>query len=297
MKRIALLNIECFVSSAAMEQIIAEHSEQIELVIASDRYKGRHGGVIKQAFDNFRRGGLFFTHYLGMNFLLHPIFAKMTELLSRFTPLKLQRKSLKRCCNEAGISFAKAANVNDPKIIALLKEHEVDLIVSFYFDQILKKEIISIPEHGVVNFHPAILPDCRGLSPVIFSAVKNDERFGITLHDIDNEAIDEGPILAIATLDPPPSKSILKLESAVCSAGVDLFRKIVHDLPKLRKESRSQSGGNYYSYPTRADLRELKKLGYKLTSEKDFFAHYLEKAKRIVDNPQQAKSATSESEK
>ena len=277
MYKIALLNIECFPSSAAIERIIAEHKDQIKLVVASDRYKGRNGGIIRQAKDNFFRSGFPFTHYLALHFLYHPLALSIVAFLNRFLGFRLQRKSLNRSCELAGVPFVKTADINSPEMLSLLREHEIDLIAVFYFDQILKKNIISIPKHGVINFHPAILPNCRGLFPVVFSAVKNNGAFGMTVHDIEDESIDAGPILAQATIETPVTKSILRLEQAVNLAGVKLFRDVIHDLPELRSKSQHQNGGAYYSYPSRADLRKLKELEFRLTSTKDFVLHYCEK--------------------
>ncbi len=277
MYKIALLNIECFASSAAIENIITEHKEQIKLVIATDRYKGRHGGICRQAKDNFVRSGFPFTHYLALHFLYHPLAVGLVAFLNRFFRCRFTRKSLKQSCKQAGVPLVMTADINSCEMLNLLHKHEIDLIAVFYFDQILKKKIISLPKHGVINFHPAILPDCRGLFPVIFSALKNNGVFGMTVHDIENESIDAGPILTQSIIDTPDTKSILRLEQAVNLEGIKLFRDVIQDLPGLRSRSQCQTGGAYYSYPSRADLRELKSRGFRLTSTKDFVRHYCEK--------------------
>jgi len=275
--KIAFLNIECFGCSAAVERIMEEHRDQIRLVVASNPDKPQHGGIISETRKHFVRSGFLFNHYLALNFLYHPLALTIVGLLNRLPGVRLRRRSLKRSCELAGVPYVMTADVNSPEILALLREHDIDLIVSFYYDQILKSEIISIPEHGVINFHPGILPDCRGLFPVIFSALRNNGVFGMTAHDIQDETIDTGPILAQTILEIPDTRSILKLDLAVTHAGVKLFREVIRNLPQLRRRSQSQTGGNYYSYPTRSDLHELKTLGYYLTSTKDFVVHYCER--------------------
>jgi len=77
---------------------------------------------------------------------------------------------------------------------------EVELCVVAGFSYILPQSLIDRCR-DVVNFHPGIIQHCRGPQPVAAAILRGHARFGVTLHRIDSEAIDAGPILAQRSLD------------------------------------------------------------------------------------------------
>lgn len=80
-----------------------------------------------------------------------------------------------------------------------LADTSADLFVVVAYNAIIPKHILEIPEHGVLNAHPSLLPRFRGPSP-IRSAILADERvLGSTIILLD-EQMDHGPIVAQETL-------------------------------------------------------------------------------------------------
>jgi methionyl-tRNA formyltransferase len=71
-----------------------------------------------------------------------------------------------------------------------------DLFVVVAYNFILPDWLLALPQHGVLNLHPSLLPLLRGASP-IRSAILQDrpEALGVTIMLIDTE-MDHGPILA-----------------------------------------------------------------------------------------------------
>ena len=58
---------------------------------------------------------------------------------------------------------------------------------------VLKKETLNMAKVGWLNVHPGLLPEFRGLDPVLWSLFC-EKPVGATLHFL-TEAIDEGPVL------------------------------------------------------------------------------------------------------
>jgi methionyl-tRNA formyltransferase len=52
------------------------------------------------------------------------------------------------------------------------------------------------PKIGVVNFHPAFLPSCRGLFRILFSYLYNEQKYGLSAHWMINTDIDAGRLIA-----------------------------------------------------------------------------------------------------
>lgn len=93
---------------------------------------------------------------------------------------------------------------------------------------ILKSNFLDIPERGFLNAHPGLLPEFRGVDPVLW-AVLEDAEIGATVH-LMTEGIDEGPILLRAPLDPQPEvKSLLALRLACMRHGARLLARVLSD--------------------------------------------------------------------
>lgn len=80
------------------------------------------------------------------------------------------------------------------KWLELLIENNVDY--GFCFGRhILKGELLNKYKFRIVNFHPAILPQFRGVKAIDQALAENVNVLGNTAHFID-EGVDTGPIIA-----------------------------------------------------------------------------------------------------
>jgi methionyl-tRNA formyltransferase len=86
-------------------------------------------------------------------------------------------------------------NVNAPHWIDLLKRLRPDILFSFYFRQMLSREILDIPILGAINLHGSYLPKYRGRCPVNWVLVNGETETGVTLHYM-VERPDAGDIIA-----------------------------------------------------------------------------------------------------
>jgi methionyl-tRNA formyltransferase len=76
-----------------------------------------------------------------------------------------------------------------------VKRLNVDLIVVYFFSQILKTAILQTPRLGILNCHPSLLPRYAGPHPS-FWMIKNGESVaGVTVH-VMTEQVDAGDIVA-----------------------------------------------------------------------------------------------------
>lgn len=97
-------------------------------------------------------------------------------------------------CETLGIDipFYFTDRINSEKTVKLIKSLKLDIVL-FSADTIAGKEIINIPSIGLLNCHPALLPEYRGCNAVEW-AIYHDRPVGSTCHIID-EGIDTGPIV------------------------------------------------------------------------------------------------------
>ena len=103
------------------------------------------------------------------------------------------------------MGYSPALNISsskEPLPIEELKKLEASVFVVASFGKILPKEILEIPEFGVLNVHPSLLPKLRGASPIQSTILEGIEP-GVTIIKMD-ERVDHGPILAQSRVEIEP---------------------------------------------------------------------------------------------
>jgi methionyl-tRNA formyltransferase len=134
-----------------------------------------------------------------------------------------------------------------------------DLGISFVYWKILKEPLISFPRYGVINFHPAPLPDYRGLAGYNLAILEGLDHWGVTAHYI-NSGIDTGPIIDVFKFSIDPNEeTVTTLERTSQDFMVRLFKKTVRrvDEARSRLETRENTGGRSIN---RQEFNEIRKV-------------------------------------
>ena len=117
-------------------------------------------------------------------------------MLCRSKPIRAMtpRFDTWRWLDKEKIQRITSPNVNSPTFVDYVKCLNIDLIVVFFFPQILKPALLQAPRLGVLNCHPSLLPRYGGPHPA-FWMIKNGESVaGVTIH-VMTEKIDAGDIV------------------------------------------------------------------------------------------------------
>ena len=92
---------------------------------------------------------------------------------------------------------------------------DIDLVLSFLFWKRIREPLISLPRLGCLNFHPAPLPDMRGIGGYNVAILEGLREWGVSAHFVD-EQLDTGDLVAVDRfpLDPESATAFsLDLES------------------------------------------------------------------------------------
>ena len=92
------------------------------------------------------------------------------------------------------IKLIKVQNINDEENIKIINKISPDLILVMGWSQILKNQILTIPQIGIIGSHPTELPKFRGRAPIPWSIIKNITQSALTFFWIE-EGTDSGHIL------------------------------------------------------------------------------------------------------
>jgi phosphoribosylglycinamide formyltransferase-1 len=117
---------------------------------------------------------------------------------------------------------------HDGEIIAVLREHQVDLVCLAGYMRLLSTSFIEAFRNRILNIHPSLLPCFPGLDAQKQALAHGVKWSGCTVHFVD-ETLDGGPIIAqriVPVLDEDTESSlstrILEQEHQLYAAAVAL---------------------------------------------------------------------------
>ena len=142
---------------------------------------------------------------------------------------------------------------------------DIDLAISYGFSKLIKENLINKCRIGCINFHPAPLPEWRGMGGVFnFAIYEKESRWGVTSHYVDNK-FDTGDIIkknSITLRDEDYSISSLTKRSH--TEMLKLFHETMNIVVKCELENivvprKKQEKGRYISTKDFEELRRINK--------------------------------------
>jgi methionyl-tRNA formyltransferase len=125
---------------------------------------------------------------------------------------------------ERGLPVRTPASMRDPAEIAAFAALGLDAAVVVAFGQILPAEVLDAPRLGSFNLHGSLLPRWRGAAPIQRAVMAGDVQTGVQVMRM-TEGLDEGPVLATATLRIGPLDTAGTLHDRMAAAGADLLAR------------------------------------------------------------------------
>ena len=140
----------------------------------------------------------------------------------------------------------------------LVKERELDLLISASSPSILDQRILNASKIGIVGCHPGLLPRFRG-SCCVEWAIDMDEPVGNTIYFL-SKGIDEGPVVIQETIELTKKDTYQDVRQKAYLAGFDLLargvRKIIDECLDPRK-MQYQVGGKKFKTMTDKKLKTV----------------------------------------
>ncbi|RKP47739.1 formyltransferase family protein [Pararobbsia silviterrae] len=255
--RLALFTLESLANATAVRRFVASHGHDLVLVGLSDPFRQSMGGSLGQTWRHLKRSGPRFLPYLAANFSLPRL---RGALPARRANRDAEDQPLRDLCAALDIPAIVVSDVNDTDIRDRLRSLDVDLLISFHFDQIFDAQTLGIARLGGVNVHPSLLPQHRGPVPTLHALLEHPPRFGVTVHRLVPQ-IDAGPILAQAPVTLPERTTALRAASLLHERGGELLDAV---LPAIASGTAHESHAAtlpYCPFPTRSQLRDVSKRG------------------------------------
>jgi folate-dependent phosphoribosylglycinamide formyltransferase PurN len=264
--KIVLCHLDSLTALPALNLVFAELGDQIGLVLSSKRFGSKHGGFWRQAITSVRRYGIGLTLWLGFDLISVGIVARFARLIAFGRDRPPALSTLTGLAVQYGAQLIETSNVNAAATLCAVRDYAPDLILVMNFDQILRSPLIALPSLGTINVHPSLLPALRGPCPVIWAVGERRSLSGVTIHVIEDETIDAGPILAQVEVVIDPHQSVAEVNSALLVAGARTLHATIEQLATDGSMGRKQnlSSGQYVGFPTRSDMRTFRRAGLRL---------------------------------
>ena len=173
--------------------------------------------------------------------------------------------SIEYFCQRNGVKILPYRNVNHPRFVEFVKNSKIDLIVSVAAAQIFKSDILRAPKFGCINIHNAPLPDYRGMMPSFWQMFHGEKQTVATVHEMVEE-IDKGRIIFQAHTEITKGMTldalIKKTKKVNAWALIRVLRMFQEG--RVRYRPLPKKKGSYFSFPSRRDVVEFKKRGYRI---------------------------------
>lgn len=117
-----------------------------------------------------------------------------------------------------GIPVITPDNPNTPEVVEQIRALQPDFFFSFYYREMLRRELLDIPKSGALNMHGSLLPKYRGRVPVNWAIIHGETETGATLHYM-TEKPDNGNIVAQQSVPILPDDTALHVFQKVTVAA------------------------------------------------------------------------------
>ncbi len=191
----------------------------------------------------------------------------MRKIVNKLNLLGVIKKaySIEYFCRSHGVRILPHRNVNHRRFVEFVKENETDLIVSVAAAQIFKSDILRAPRLGCINIHNAPLPDYRGMMPSFWQMFHGEGQTVATIHEMVEE-IDKGRIVYQKRTTIERGMTLDALIKKTRKVDALALLKVLHMFKqgRVKYHSLSRIKGSYFSFPSRRDVVEFKRRGYRI---------------------------------
>lgn len=96
----------------------------------------------------------------------------------------------------------------------------VDVGVVASYGQLIRRDLLSLPPHGILGIHPSLLPKYRGAAPIARAILQGEKQTGVTIFRL-NEALDAGEVISRKTVSIEPEENTQQLTERLAKLSAD----------------------------------------------------------------------------
>jgi methionyl-tRNA formyltransferase len=133
---------------------------------------------------------------------------------------------------------------------------DIDVVISFLFWKRIREPLLSLPRIGCLNFHPAPLPDLRGLGGYNVAILEALPEWGVSCHFVD-ESFDTGDLVEVVRFPiDQHAETAFSLDLRSQERLLELFQRVIGETLAGEELPREPQGEG--RYVTRAEFESLR---------------------------------------
>jgi methionyl-tRNA formyltransferase len=102
--------------------------------------------------------------------------------------------ALRAAAQERGVTVHQFKSLRAPEAIQAMKDAGADIGIMAFVLQFAPQELVAIPRHGTIQYHPSLLPKYRGPSSINWPIIKGEMETGLTIFR-PSDGLDEGAVI------------------------------------------------------------------------------------------------------
>ena len=134
-------------------------------------------------------------------------------------PVKILAQSL-------GLEVIQPPRLREPEPFAKLASWQPEMIVVAAYGQILRQNVLDLPQYGCINVHASLLPRWRGAAPIQAAIAAGDIQSGVSIMKMD-AGVDNGPVLAQHVVPVLASDNAETLSARLADVGAQLLMETI----------------------------------------------------------------------
>jgi methionyl-tRNA formyltransferase len=169
---------------------------------------------------------------------------------------QIKQPAVKSLALELRLPVTQPAKLRAPEAMEQLRAWSPEVIVVAAFGQILRPDVLGLPQYGCINVHASLLPRWRGAAPVQAALLAGDAETGVTIMKMD-EGVDTGAIFSQRALRIGLEDTGGSLSEKLSRLGADLLIEILpHYLAgELESQPQDEQKATYAPMLRKEDAR------------------------------------------
>ena len=102
--------------------------------------------------------------------------------------------ALRAAAQERGVKVHQFKSLRAPEAIQAMQDADADIGIMAFVLQFAPQELVAIPRHGTIQYHPSLLPKFRGPSSINWPIIKGEVETGLTIFR-PSDGLDEGAVI------------------------------------------------------------------------------------------------------
>ncbi len=260
LKKYVFIQNDPFYLPKVLDKYLREYADSTVGINIQSVAQGKRT-IVQTAMDLLNMYGPWYFQWKFRNYIWKKLQAKVVNDIMGSTR---RCHSVRAVAKKYGVPVHDMPDVNAEPFLDMLRENEVDFIVSISGTQLYKRKLREQTPWGIVNCHGALLPHYRGLMPSFWTLANNETEGGVSVHYVDKK-LDNGPIVIQRRYRVHPHDTLedvmARSKDLAAEAIIETVRAVEAGNPALIPNPIENM--SHFSMPTKQDVQRFKAAGHK----------------------------------